>query len=283
MLTNLTDHIFYLPADARTDRPILAAIIGRDYVAMLDSGNSPAHADLFLAELQAITPRRPDWVLLTHWHWDHTFGLAHLRIPAIGQKNLAVNLACLQGLAWDDAALASRVASGAETSFCAENICKEYDAARDIHVALPTITFEETLSLNLGGVTCELRRIPTDHTDDSIAVYVPEDGVLFLGDALGPAIYAPTPYYSADRMAQLLAFIESFPVQWLVESHSTPVDAAGFRADNEILFLVAALVREGCTDADALLREVNRRSIHPVPDDAADVIALFLKAPPRAV
>jgi glyoxylase-like metal-dependent hydrolase (beta-lactamase superfamily II) len=246
---------------------------------MLDSGASPAHADLFLSELRAITPRCPDWVLLTHWHWDHTFGLAHLGIPAIGQKNITANLKRLQGLAWDDAALAARVASGAEITFCAEHIRKEYGAARDIHVALPTITFDETLSLDLGGVTCELRHLPTVHTDDSLAVWVPEEGVLFLGDALGPAIYAPTPYYAADAMMQLRAFIENTSAQRLVESHSAPVDAAGFQVDNEILFLVAALIREGCTDADALLREVIRRSVYPVPQDAAEVIPLFLNAP----
>jgi len=283
MLTKLTDHIFYLPADARTDRPILAAIVGRDHVAMLDAGNSPVHADRFLAELQTITPRRPDWVLLTHWHWDHTFGLAHLGIPAIGQKALTANLAKLQNLAWDDAALAERVASGVEITFCAENIGKEYGAARDIHVALPTITFEEMLTLHLGGVTCELRHLPTDHSDDSIAVYVPEDGVVFLGDALGPALYAPTPYYAADQILRLRDLVESLPARWFVESHSAPLSREDFWADNEILILVATLIHEGYTDADAIMAAVARRAAHPIPEDAAEVIALFLSAPPRTL
>ncbi len=206
---------------------------------MVDAGASPAHAQLFLDELDRVTHRRPDWVALTHWHWDHTFGLSHLSIPSFGHVALARNLARLQGLSWTDKALAERVARGEEIAFCAENIRKEYGERRDIDVVLPTITFERAVTLDLGGVRCELHHVPTDHTDDAVAIYVVEDEVLFLGDALGENLYAAPPYYSAGNVSKLMAAIRRFPARWFVESHSAPMRAEAFWADNRILVVVA--------------------------------------------
>jgi glyoxylase-like metal-dependent hydrolase (beta-lactamase superfamily II) len=281
MLTQLTNHIYFFPADASTDRPILAAILGRDHMLMIDAGNSPRHVDLFLHELAQITERKPDWVVLTHWHWDHTFGLSRLAVPAIGHKNLARNLARLQSFSWDDAALAKRVQEGEEIVFCAENIRKEYGTRRDIHIILPTLTFDTDLTIHLGGVTCELHAIPTAHTDDSIAVYVREDKTLFLGDALGENSYAPVPYYSAAKMKQLTAFIDAFDADWFVESHARPVSRADFWVDNEILTLVADAILGGITDKAAVAKYIQEHAVLPLPEDSMEVIDSFLNDPHR--
>ncbi|MCU0521929.1 MAG: MBL fold metallo-hydrolase [Anaerolineae bacterium] len=92
VLVKLTDRVCYLPADHRTDRPILSAILGTQRTAMVDAGASPAHAQLFLDALHKSTGRRRDWVILTHWHWDHTFGLAHLELSSFGHHHLTRNL-----------------------------------------------------------------------------------------------------------------------------------------------------------------------------------------------
>lgn len=283
MLRRLTDHILYTPADHRTDRPVLAAVVGHERILMIDAGASPVHAQCFLDALADETQRRPDWVALTHWHWDHTFGMVHLSVPTIGHHNLTKNLSRLQGLSWDDAALAERVQRGEETAFCAENIACEYGAARDIEIVLPTITFEHNLSLDLGGITCELHHLPTDHTDDAVAIYVKEDRALFLGDALGEALYAPTPYYSAQTMGQLVAAINRFPAKWFIESHSEPTDADGFWSENRILTDVAELIRSGTTQRETLIETVRQRLADALPEDYEEVVDLFLShgtAPP---
>ncbi|WP_306299211.1 MBL fold metallo-hydrolase [Brevibacillus brevis] len=46
----------------------------RDF--LIDAGNSPAHAALFRKSLQRLGARLPDLLILTHWHWDHTFGMS---------------------------------------------------------------------------------------------------------------------------------------------------------------------------------------------------------------
>ena len=88
MLRRLTERIFYIPDEPDTDRPILAGILGTDYLIMVDAGNSPDHAQIFLDLIEKATGRYPDLVALTHWHRDHTFGLEFLANfwPTFGQK-----------------------------------------------------------------------------------------------------------------------------------------------------------------------------------------------------
>ena len=37
---------------------------------MIDAGNSEEHAQLFLEMLKEQNVSNPDFVALTHWHWD---------------------------------------------------------------------------------------------------------------------------------------------------------------------------------------------------------------------
>ena len=59
MLKQLTEHIRYLPACEQGDRPALAYILGQNRALMVDAGNSPAHARLFLRF--AVRRRMPSW------------------------------------------------------------------------------------------------------------------------------------------------------------------------------------------------------------------------------
>ena len=278
MLKTLTDHILYLPSDPATDRPVLAAILGRDAALMVDAGNSPAHASLFVDGLRTATQRNPDWVVLTHWHWDHTFGLSHLAIPAFGHINIRPHLSGLQGLAWDDEALSRRVQRGEEIEFCAEHICKEYGDDRNIEVSLPTMYFGHVLILDLGDITCELHWIPTDHSDDAVAVYIREEKTLFLGDALGPNLYASPPYYSPAMVQKLMARIKAFSVDWYVEGHSEPARPEQFWEENRILEVVATLMQEGVTRPETLMQAVEQQAAAYLPDDYVEVIDFFLNS-----
>ena len=279
MLKRLTDNILYSDHDPRTDRPILAAVLGRDRVLMVDAGASRAHTHAFLDALARETGRQPDWVAVTHWHWDHSFGMAYVGAPTIGHLNLTKNLVKLQGLAWDDAALAERVARRQEISFCAEHIAVEYGDSRDIEIVLPDITFERSMTLDLGGIACKLRHIPTVHCDDAVALFVVEDSVLFVGDAMGEEYYAWPTYYSAGLMDQLVTAIRRFPATTYVESHCDPMDAAGFWADNQILVTAAEMIRVGITSRDSLLAAVRDRLSDSLPDDHEEIIDKFLRCP----
>ena len=276
MLQRLTERIFYIPDEPDTDRPILAGILGTDHLLMIDAGSSPDHAEIFLDLIGEATGRYPDLVALTHWHWDHTFGLSGISAPAIGHRNIAKNLSCLQHLDWDDESLSQRVRSGKEIAFCADMIRKEYGLDRDIQIQLPAILFDESLTINPGGVACELHWMPTDHSDDAVVIYVKEDKVLFLGDALGPNLYASKPYYSAPKVIEMFGFIKGFAVDWFVESHSAPGRNKDFWAENEILLVTASCILKGITAKPDLTNEVGNILGGRLPYDFEEVIDHFI-------
>ena len=69
-LNRISEHVYWLSPDATTDRPTLGAIVGKHATLIVDAGNSPAHANLFLEELARLEMAKPKYMVLTHWHWD---------------------------------------------------------------------------------------------------------------------------------------------------------------------------------------------------------------------
>ena len=77
-LEQLTSRIFYYPHQPETDRPMLAYINGSRISLAIDAGNSTAHVDEFYGALAEANLKKPDITVITHWHWDHTFGMHHI-------------------------------------------------------------------------------------------------------------------------------------------------------------------------------------------------------------
>lgn len=96
-LHQLTNRIWYTEHDSATDRPTLGYIMGDRRSVMLDAGNSGAHAELFLEAVRRAGLPRPELVCISHSHWDHTFGMASLGLPAIALEKtnaLLLQMAC---------------------------------------------------------------------------------------------------------------------------------------------------------------------------------------------
>lgn len=222
-LKRIANRILYLPADHTTDRPILAAISGTERTLLMDAGNSPAHAALFLEKLAAHDLPRIDLRMITHWHWDHIFGMSCLNVPTIAHTETKRQMETMLDWEWTDEALDDRVRQGIEIPFCADMIKKEFLDERDINVVLPTILFQQKLEIDLGGVTCVIEHVGGDHAHDSSVLYVKEEKTLFLGDCMGPAIYCPERYYTGANLLPLLSKLESYDAETYVSSHGGPM------------------------------------------------------------
>ena len=59
----------------------------------------------------------------------------------------------------------------------------EIEEMASAHITVPEIIFEDTLTLELGGVEIQIFPLP-GHLPESVGVFVPETGVLITGDAL---------------------------------------------------------------------------------------------------
>ena len=74
-LIQVTDRIWYYPLDDTKDRPILGYIKGDRFCVAVDAGHSAEHVQEFYAAIEAEGLPLPALTVITHWHWDHTFGM----------------------------------------------------------------------------------------------------------------------------------------------------------------------------------------------------------------
>ncbi|WP_342563457.1 MBL fold metallo-hydrolase [Paenibacillus sp. FSL R7-0345] len=273
----ISPHIVIMHAEHETDRPVLAAIAGGGRTLLMDAGASPAHADCFREELDRRGFRQPDLLVLTHWHWDHSFGISAWNVPVIAHEKTAGVLGGLSGRGWSDEELEELVQAEIISRESAQHIRLEYGEARQITVGKPDILFTHSLVIDLGDVSCELRHVGGDHAADSCVLYVREDKVLFLGDALGPSVYGGPRMYSSIEFLRLLETAYSFGADWLVESHGVPMSGAEFRADLAPWERIARLAEVFGADRERVLLELRADlQLDELPADLLQGVEYFM-------
>ncbi len=220
----VSQHIDRFTPDERTDRPNLGAIHGTGGTLLVESGASSEHLRAFVSELDRRTRPPVVAIVLTHWHWDHSFGSAALDVPVIAHVETARELAIQASYDWSDEALADRVRDGLEIAFCAEMIRRELPDRSDLRIVVPTETFVDRWSIELGGIEAVVEHVGGDHASDSCVVHVPVDSVLFLGDCLYQCLHAPEPYLTIEGVRALVARIRTLDADLTIEGHADDVD-----------------------------------------------------------
>ncbi len=275
-LEHPTDHVYWLPP-SKPDRPSLAAVVGARRTLMLDVGASPAHTRRFLDLLAASGVRLPDMATLTHWHWDHIFGLAELYVPVIAHAKTAAQLNQLMGYDWSDEALDARVAAGIEIEPCARDIKLELPAPRNVTLRSPDLIFSGELELPLGEADCRVLHVGGDHAGDACIIHVLPDRLVFLGDCLYEAIYAPARHYTVDKLFPLLDTVLALDADLYIEGHTdTLMTRAELLAIAHKMRFTGELVRRPGLDADAVLRAAAQETDEPLDDDTEYFLWAFL-------
>ncbi|HUX38345.1 MAG TPA: MBL fold metallo-hydrolase [Rectinemataceae bacterium] len=259
-LERIGEAVWIMPADRRTDRPILAAVVGRERCLLIDAGNSPAHAALFREALLARGIRLPDFLVLTHWHWDHSFGMSSWEAPAIACEDTALALEVLsKQSSWDDESIDGLIGAGLCSEGSKRDIRAEYGEDRSsIRIVLPTIRFTSKLSVDLGSLTCVIERVGGDHSPDSCFVLLREEGILFTGDALGPSVYGGPRSYTSENFLRLIRLASARDLKIIVESHGAPMSRDAFVADIEPWAALARSARRAGADRARLLEDLAR-------------------------
>lgn len=105
--------------------------------------------------------------------------------------------------------------------------CEEFGLPikSDYQVRIPTITFSDRLTLNLGGQTIELINFP-GHTSSQTGVYIPEEKVLFVGDNIThkEQIFLQDKSCNPFQWLRTLAIIELMDVDVIVPGHGDVCD-----------------------------------------------------------
>ncbi|WLR52811.1 MBL fold metallo-hydrolase [Bacillus tianshenii] len=276
-LQQLTERIFYLPPDHETDRPILGAVSGKRATLIIDAGNSEAHANMLLRELERkkVAPIR--WTVLTHWHWDHVFGLNAFNTISIAHVKTKKKLEWMKELAWTDEAIDKRVKSGEEIEICAEHIRKEFGHNRDITIKLPTLTFEKKLDIDLGGIHCVIEHIGGDHAEDHSVVYIPEEKVLFIADCTAQKMYAEKWHYTVGEASRIAKKLLQYDAKWFVYGHWKAQAREEFVLEMNRLQMFAELCEEHQGDRRKMIKAFEGKLNREISTEELEELIYFVQ------
>lgn len=179
----ISERVYFMDYERESDRPVLGFIKGEKYCLAIDAGNSKAHKDLFYKHLKEKDLPMPDYTVITHYHWDHTFAMNSINGKSLVLEACNKKLEEMKTWIWTNEEMYKRIEQGLDIEFCREHIVKEYENLSDIIVKTGDIVFKDELILDLGGIECVLKHITSPHTDDAVIVYIPSEKVLFVGDA----------------------------------------------------------------------------------------------------
>lgn len=147
-------------------------VVGGAGCLLVDTGSTPAQGARIRRAVARVTDRPLETVVLTHGHWDHSFGLAAFAdLDTIGHENVPQDLRCQENLAW------------------ASSHGIDMDA-----VAAPTTLLSLIGVRNLGGLTAEIASFTPAHTRSDLVIAVPEKSTFIVGDLVeaGPPHFDET-------------------------------------------------------------------------------------------
>ena len=174
-LTRLTDRIWIFPYEEERDRPNLGYIRGGRWSLAVDAGHSDEHTLAFYAALEEAGLPLPQLTVLTHWHWDHTFGMHAVHGLTLASERTNRHLAQFR----------DRLQNEGRDFFLAmhDTIRREYKDGKPVVVTPADLTFCGEMLLDAGGCPIRVFEAEGPHTDDSTLIEVPGENTLFIGDA----------------------------------------------------------------------------------------------------
>jgi glyoxylase-like metal-dependent hydrolase (beta-lactamase superfamily II) len=170
---------------AATDRPVLCYVKGGAASLMFDAGNSSRHAREVLGRLDLAGEARPDYVLVSHGHCDHWFGLSEFDSVALCSRKTMDLVRRRASQDWSSAEVGHRLARGEEDEITKTMLDAEYGVREGtIDLRLPDLAFEGRLDIDLGGTAAVAECLGGSHAEGSTVLFVERDGLLLLGDIL---------------------------------------------------------------------------------------------------
>jgi cyclase len=203
-----------------------ALIIERDKdVVVVDSHITPAAGRALLDSIRVVTNKPVTTLIQSHYHYDHINGTPAFGpdVEIIGHE---VTYQKLSGVAANDPTFQSSLTgfdntvnrlqqelAGASDAQERKELQTQLDfwtahvkAQGEIEFTPPTVTLRDAMTLYRGGREIQLHYFGRAHTGGDLAVYLPDEKIVFTGDMyLGRISYAGDGYVSewADTLQKL--------------------------------------------------------------------------------
>lgn len=184
---------------------------GPDGVFMIDDQYAPM-SDKIRVAVAGLSDKPINYVINTHWHFDHVGGNENFGKTAsifIAQDNVR-----------------KRMVRG--------GLIKAFDKTVPPapKVALPTITFNDTMALHLNGEEAEVFHVESAHTDGDSIIWFKGSNIVHMGDTFFYTIYPFVDHSSGGSLDgiiaaadKVLAFIDD--KTQIIPGHGPVTDKAG--------------------------------------------------------
>jgi len=263
-LIMLTNNSFYSECDDFTDRPTFGYIRGKEKAILIDGGASKRHIHEFLEAIKQHDLKAPDFCLLTHWHFDHIFGLSELDIPIISHEKTKEKILETMKVDWEK-----------EITEGDMQIKNEFkDGVFDIGMALPDMTFQKKMTFDLGESQVIYEHITCDHTDDSCVIYSEESETVFFGDCLYCGFKEGLRYWDEDILIALYDHLIDYNGKYYIDSHRGLLSLQEMKDMRDDFALMVELIQKEYNSND--IEKVKTQIKRKVMQDEIEMCCEFL-------
>ena len=182
-------------------------VVTDEGVVVVDALGSPALAEELIAEIRRITPQPIRYVIVTHYHADHIYGLQAFK--AVG-ATITAHAAGRDYIGSDTARL--RLEASRQELF------PWIDDKTHVVPADRWLEQEETI-LRVGGIEFRIRHVGPAHTAEDLVVHVPQLGVLFAGDLFFQGRIPFVGQADSRRWIESLTQLISFNARIVIPGH----------------------------------------------------------------
>lgn len=192
---------------------------------VIDTLATERRARALVESVDRLSPGPRRVVVNTHHHGDHNFGNHFFGDAAtiIAHERARAEMAA--------------------TGLALTALWPEVDWG-DVRVTLPTVTFEDRLTVHLGDRRAELIHVGVAHTTNDVVVWLPAERVLFAGDVV---LSGETPFMlmgSIQGSIEAVARLRALEPERVVCGHGPVSDASAFEVTLEYLTWIQSLARE---------------------------------------
>jgi cyclase len=221
----VSGNVYYLEGQGGN----VGVLVGDDGVLMIDDQFAPL-TDKIMAAVKGLSTKPVRMLINTHVHGDHTGGnenVGKLGIQLVAHDNVRARLA--KGL---------------------------NGAAPYPPVALPVVTYGETMALHLNGEDVVIGKLPPAHTDGDSYIRFPKADVIHVGDVFRTTGYPGVDGNNGGTVKGMIDALQAIvdmagPNTKIIPGHgtvSTRDQVAAFRANTiEAQRRVSELIRQGMT------------------------------------
>jgi len=181
----------------------ISFVVGRDGVAVIDSGGSLKVGKQTRDAIKKVTDKPILYVINTHVHPDHVYGNAAFledKPQFVGHAKLA-----------DAMQLREEAYTRLNNKLLGED-------AKGTVMVLPNLLVKTPLSLDLGNRTLQVTPYPTAHTNTDVTILDSKTGTLFAGDLL---FIERTPVVEGDikGLIAVIEMLKTYPAKQVVPGH----------------------------------------------------------------